>query len=200
MAGNLNSRKVSCNWIVVSLLSLLSINIKYLYLTPNSSSQITILLDESNVEEITGWLTVNNGEIVRVDKPRKKNSTSGKFFFSRNHIYNRIINSEIALDLLRNLYNGGQGHRNLHRLLTSLHSARLPNLHPLFTECEQLIVANQEQRFRRIVLDVCCKRLFFPVRTDTNSTAKPRRRFIKVFFHNKGIDNVQLKHRFYITN
>ena len=75
----------------MSLLSLLSINIKYLYLTPSSTSQITILLDEPKVEELTGWLTVNNGEIVRVDKPRKKNSTPDKFFFSRNHIYNRII-------------------------------------------------------------------------------------------------------------
>ena len=74
------------------LLSLLPINIKYLYLTPSSTSQITILLDESKVEELTGWLTVNNGEIVRVDKPRKKNSTPDKFFFLRNHIYNRIIN------------------------------------------------------------------------------------------------------------
>ena len=74
------------------LLSLLPINIKYLYLTPSSTSQITILLDESKVEELTSWLTVNNGEIVRVDKPRKKNSTPGKFFFLRNHIYNRIIN------------------------------------------------------------------------------------------------------------
>ena len=48
-----------------------SINIKYSYLTPSSTSQITILLDELKVEELTGWLTVNNGEIVRVDKPRK---------------------------------------------------------------------------------------------------------------------------------
>ena len=104
-----------------------------------------------------------------------------------------IVNNDcFDNDLLRNLYNGGQGHGNLHRLLTTLHSARLPNLHKLFTECEQLIVANQEQRFRSIVLDVCCKRLFFPVCTDTNSTAKPRRRFTKVFFHNKGIDNVKL--------
>ena len=54
----------------MSLLSLHSINIKYLYLTPSSTSQITILLNESKVEELTGWLTVNNGEIVRVDKPR----------------------------------------------------------------------------------------------------------------------------------
>jgi len=76
----------------VSLLSLLPISIKYLYLTPSSTSQITILWDESNVEELTGSLTVNNREIVRVDKPRKKNSTPGKFFFSRNHIYNRIMN------------------------------------------------------------------------------------------------------------
>ena len=58
----------------------LSINIKYLYLTPSSTSQIAILLDESKVEELTGWLTVNNGEIVPVDKPRKKNSTPDKFF------------------------------------------------------------------------------------------------------------------------
>ena len=57
----------------MSLLSLLSINNKYLYLTPSSTSQITILLDESKVKEITGWLTVNNGEIVRMDKPLKKN-------------------------------------------------------------------------------------------------------------------------------
>ena len=65
---------------------------KYLYLTPSSTSQICFLLDESKVEELTGWLTVNNGEIVRVDGPRKKNSAPCKFFFSRNHIYNRIIN------------------------------------------------------------------------------------------------------------
>ena len=104
-----------------------------------------------------------------------------------------LFDEYAILDLLRNLYNGGQGHGNLHRLLTTLHSAWLPNLHTLFTECEQLIVANHEQRFRNIlVLDVCCKRLFFPVCTATNSTAKPRCRFIKVFFHNKGIDNVKL--------
>ena len=92
---------------------------------------------------------------------------------SHGHRSNSSRTSEITLDLLRNLYNGGQDHGNLHRLLTTLYSARLPNLHKLFTECEQLIVAKQEQRFRSIVLDVCCKRLFFPVRADTNSTAKP---------------------------
>ena len=35
-------------------------------ITPSSTSQITILLDESKVEELTGWLTVNNREIIRV--------------------------------------------------------------------------------------------------------------------------------------
>ena len=64
-------------------------------------------------------------------------------------------------------------------------------LHKLFNECEQLIVANQEQRFRSIVLDVCCKILFFPVHTGAHSTAKPLRRFIKVFFRNKGVDKVK---------
>ena len=51
-------------------------------------------------------------------------------------------NSEITLDQLRNLYNGGQSHGGLHRLRTTLHSAWLPNLHKLFDECERLIVAN----------------------------------------------------------
>ena len=41
-------------------------------------------------------------------------------------------------------------------------------------------------------MDVCCKRLFFPVRTGIDSAAKPPRRFIEVFFHNKGIDKVKL--------
>ena len=50
-------------------------------------------------------------------------------------------NSEITLDQLRNLYNGGQSHGDLHRLRTTLHSAWLPNLHKLFDECERLIVA-----------------------------------------------------------
>ena len=44
-------------------------------------------------------------------------------------------NSEITLDQLRNLCNGGQSHGGLHRLRTTLHSARLPNLHKLFDEC-----------------------------------------------------------------
>ena len=38
-------------------------------------------------------------------------------------------NSEITLHHLRNLYNGGQSHGGLHRLRTTLHSARLSNLH-----------------------------------------------------------------------
>ena len=37
-------------------------------------------------------------------------------------------NSEITLDQLRNLYNGGPSHGGVHRLRTTLHSARLSNL------------------------------------------------------------------------
>ena len=36
------------------------------------------------------------------------------------------------------------------------------------------------------------KDYFFPVRTGIDSAAKPPRRFIEVFFHNKGIDKVKL--------
>ena len=42
------------------------------------------------------------------------------------------------------------------------------------------------------MLDVCSKRLFFPVRTGDNSRAKPRKRLIKICFRNKGIDKVNL--------
>ena len=56
---------------------------------------------------------------------------------------------------------------------------------------------NQDQRFRSTVLDVCCKRLLFPVRTGTDASAKPLRRFIKLFFHSKGIDKVKLTNILY---
>ena len=65
------------------LLSLLAIKLKYLYLTTRSTSQTTILLDESLIEELTGWLTVNNGEIFRVEKPRKTKSMPGEFALQR---------------------------------------------------------------------------------------------------------------------
>ena len=143
------------------------------------------------------------------DRLQHIGSVSHSYVRSRNNVFNLFNrhqrrkrshgrrsnsrrNSEITLDQLRNLYNGGQSHAGLHRLRITLHSARLSNLHKLFHECERLIVANQEQRFRSIVLDVCCKRLFFPVRTCTDSNAKPPRRFIKVFFRHKGIDKVKL--------
>ena len=75
----------------MSLLSLVAIKMKYFYLTPSSTSQITILLDESLIEELTGWLTVNNGEIIRIEKPRKKKYTPGKFAL-QGISYNEIIN------------------------------------------------------------------------------------------------------------
>jgi len=31
------------------------------------------MLHEAFIEELRGWLTVNGGEIVKVEKPRKKN-------------------------------------------------------------------------------------------------------------------------------
>ena len=96
------------------------------------------------------------------------------------------------MDRLRNLYNGRQGDGSLHRLLTTLHSAKLPDLHKLFNEFDQLIVANRAQCFGSIVLDLCCERLFFPVCMGTNSTAKTLCRFIKVFFYNKGIGKIKL--------
>ena len=89
------------------------------------------------------------------------------------------------------MYKAG-GHGRLHRFLTTLHSTRLPILHGLFNACKQLIGSNRDQRFRSIVLDVCSKRLFFPARNGSNTSATPQRRFIKVFFHNKGIDKVNL--------
>lgn len=48
-----------------------------------NTGKIRILLDESLIEELNGWLTVNNGEIVRVEKPRKKKSTPGKLALQR---------------------------------------------------------------------------------------------------------------------
>ena len=42
------------------------------------------------------------------------------------------------------------------------------------------------------------QKVFFPIHTGIDSTAKPPRRFIKVFFHNKGIDKVKLTNIQYI--
>ena len=114
------------------------------------------------------------------DRLQPVGNVSHSSVHSRNNVLN-LFNGHHS-----SLYNGGQGHGSLNRLLTTLHSARLRTLHKLFNECDQLIVANWEQRFRSMVLDVCSEKIFFPVRIGTNSTAKPPRRFIEVFFHNKG--------------
>ena len=47
--------------------------------------------------------------------------------------------------------------------------------------------ASQEHSFGCVL-----QKIIFPVSKSTDSTAKPPRRFIKVFFHNKGIDQVKL--------
>ena len=46
--------------------------------------EVTILLNESLIEELRGWLTINCGEIVKVEKPRNKNKpVPGKTALSR---------------------------------------------------------------------------------------------------------------------
>ena len=57
-------------------LSCLTKKLNYFYLTKSGTSQITILLDEFLIEELTSWLSVNKGRsfvswsLVRVEKPR----------------------------------------------------------------------------------------------------------------------------------
>ena len=108
---------------------------------------------------------------------------------------NNRRSAEITLEQLRHFYDSGHG--GLHLLLTTLHSTCLPNLHKLYNDCEKLRSAHGDQRFRTIVLDVCSKRLFYPVRTGCNSNTKPHKRFIKIYFHNKGIDKVNLTNIFH---
>ena len=93
------------------------------------------------------------------------------------------------------MYNDGLG--GLHQLLTTLHSTRLPNLHKLHNEYKQLRTANRDQRFKRIVFDVFYKKLFLPVRTGCTPYTKPKTRFIKIYFHNEGIDKVNLTNIFH---
>ena len=107
---------------------------------------------------------------------------------------NRRRTTEITLEQLRNLYDNGHG--GLDRLLTTLRSTRLPSLRKLYNDCQKLRSAHGDQRFSTIVLDVCSKSLFRPVRTGCKSNTKPQRRFIKIYFHNKGIDKVNLTNIF----
>ena len=50
-----------------------SIKLNYLYPRKSSTSQITTLLDKSLIEELTGWLIVNNREIVHEKARKEKN-------------------------------------------------------------------------------------------------------------------------------
>ena len=46
--------------------------------------EVTILPDKSLIEELRGWLTINCGEIVKVEKPHNKNKpVPGKTALSR---------------------------------------------------------------------------------------------------------------------
>ena len=75
--------------------------------------------------------------------------------------------------------------------MTTLYGIHLSTLYQLDFECESNITGNKDKRFLRIILDVCCRRLIQPVRSN-NCVPKPRRHFIKIHFHNKGIDKVNL--------
>ena len=75
--------------------------------------------------------------------------------------------------------------------MTTLYGIQLSTLYQLDFECESNITGNKDKRFLRIILDVCCRRLIQPVRSN-NCVPKPRRHFIKIHFDNKGIDKVNL--------
>ena len=63
MTGDLNARKGKLFTLHKIKLSLSK---------KSSTSQITTLLDKSLIEELTGWLTVNNREIVREEVTKEK--------------------------------------------------------------------------------------------------------------------------------
>ena len=46
------------------------------------------------------------------------------------------------------------------------------HIYQLYLECENNITGNKDKRFLRIILDVCCRRLFQPVRSN-NYIPKP---------------------------
>ena len=102
---------------------------------------------------------------------------------------NKVSRSKITLENLYSIFNKEHG-GGLHHLLTTLYSIRLSTLYQLYLECEN-ITGNKDKRFLRIILDVCCRRLYQPVRSN-NCVPKPGRHFIKIHFH-KGIDKVNLQ-------
>ena len=106
---------------------------------------------------------------------------------SHGHRRNKTRNSTTTIEGLYDVFKGENG--GLHSLLTMLHSLRLENLHKLFLECKSNSL-NKDKRFLNMILDVCCSKLFLPVRSD-NRISKVRY-FIKVYYHNKGIDKVKL--------
>ena len=125
-----------------------------------------------NVGNISNSNVRSNTDVFNIfNRHKRRKRSHGRRQHSRR-------NGEITLQQLHNLYNNDCG--GLHQLLTTLHSTRLPNLHELHNECQQLRTANRDQRLRRIVLDVCSKKLFLPVRTGCTSNTKPKRRFIKI--------------------
>ena len=80
--------------------------------------------------------------------------------------------------------------------MTTLYGIRLSTLYQLYLECETNITGNKKKRFLRIILYICFRRLLQPVRSN-NCVPKPRRHFIKIHFHNKGIAKFNLHNMFH---
>ena len=76
---------------------------------------------------------------------------------------NKVSRSKITLENLYSIFNKEHG-GGLHHLLTTLYGIRLSTLYQQYLECENNITGNKDKRFLRIILDVCCRRLFQPVR------------------------------------
>ena len=108
---------------------------------------------------------------------------------TRSHGYrsNKRKNLQTTVEALYNVFTCGKG---LHNLLTKIHSLQLSDLHKLFLKCRNNNL-RLDNRFLNIILDVCCSKLFLPVRSN-NPASKVRHRFIKIYYHNKGIGKIKL--------
>ena len=75
---------------------------------------------------------------------------------------NKVSSSKITLENLYSIFNKEHS-GGLHHLLTTLYSIRLSTLYQLYLECESNTTGKKDKCFFRIILDVCCRRLFQPV-------------------------------------
>ena len=78
---------------------------------------------------------------------------------------NKVSRSKITLENLYSIFNKETRRRSTSSVEDS-YGIRLSTLYQLYLECETNITGNKDKRFLRIILDVCCKRLFQPVRSN----------------------------------